>query len=201
MDRFSAYLLLRRFLRRPSSRELALAIEGIMEELADHCAPDQSTEWGILGLLSQLDLEYSARNARVRGATARAQAELEGLAPALARSLESFRGPASSSDARPVEDALVLAEVLGRAALGFEEDALEDPDEETPDEEAPAPRARRERSEGFEADLARALELRAGRGDPAGDRLEGALEGLGLDPARAARLALQGLRRAEGDPR
>ena len=32
IDRFSAYLLIRRFLKRPDSRNQALAVEAIMEE-------------------------------------------------------------------------------------------------------------------------------------------------------------------------
>jgi hypothetical protein len=201
VDRFSAFLLLRRFLRRPPCRELALAIEGIMEELAEHCRPAETATWGVLGLLSQLDLEYSLHNRKAQGATARAQAELEGLDPALARSLEVFRAP--RPDGAPAhEDALVLAEVLGRAALGQDDEALELAVEREGDEAPAPPRPRGARfPDALAAELARRLELSSGRGDAAGDRLDAALAGLGLDPARAAALALRALRRVEADLR
>jgi hypothetical protein len=89
VDRFSAYLLIRRYLRRPASRNHALVVEAIMQELAAR-AGEPGEQWGVLGLLSQLDLEYAERNPRARGVTARQQAELEGLAPEQAACLERW---------------------------------------------------------------------------------------------------------------
>lgn len=87
MDAFSAYLLVRRFLGKPESRRRARHVGAIMEALAEslgHAVED----WRVLGLLSQLDWESAADNPEVRGKLAREQAELEGLDPALALSLE-----------------------------------------------------------------------------------------------------------------
>lgn len=178
MDRFSAYLLIRRGLKRRSSRTQALATEAIMEELAAH-AGQPPEHWGVMGLLCQLDHEYAEHNPRVRGKAARQQAELEGLDPAQAQSLERWCQPAPADDRSQLEHALVLADALAAAAL--------------------------ERGEGYAPELAAILghdlDLRRQRGDAAGELMDGALHALGLEAREAARLALAGLRRIEGDLR
>ncbi len=117
MDRFTAFLLIRRFLKHDPSRNHALAVEAIMEELAGH-AGSEPASWGVLGLLSQLDLEYAAHNPRARGQRAREQAELEGLAPELAASLARWCSLPPLAEPAQVEDALFLASHLAEAALG-----------------------------------------------------------------------------------
>jgi len=176
MDRFTAYLLVRRFLKRPESRNRALATEAIMEELATTLGPAASPapeSWGVLGLLSQLDLEYAEHNLDVRGATAREQAVLEGMDPALADVLASGYEPAEGAVA--IQQALLLADELAGAAL--------------------------ERGPGQVAGLGRELELRRGNGDPRGDRLDQALTALQLSGEQAAALAARALERVAGDLR
>jgi hypothetical protein len=139
VDRFSAYLLVRRFLRRPASRNQALAVEAIMQELAAH-ASEGSELWGLLGLLSQLDLEYAESNPRARGLTARQQAELEGLAPEHAICLERWCAPAAAAQPPPIEDALVVASLLGALALGSSSSEVPDLEEGEPEGVCPGGR-------------------------------------------------------------
>ena len=116
MDRFSAFLLVRRGLKQRESRNLALATEAIMESLAARVG-EPPEQWGVVGLLSQLDVEYSEHNPKARGRTARQQAELEGLDPELAQSLERWCQPDLPEDRPQIEHALVLATALAEAAL------------------------------------------------------------------------------------
>ncbi|HOX42188.1 MAG TPA: hypothetical protein PK668_01260 [Myxococcota bacterium] len=69
MTRFEAWLLLRRHVRTASVRRRALAVEAIMEALAGRLGgePDR---WGLLGLLSELDADFTAANPARRGAVA-----------------------------------------------------------------------------------------------------------------------------------
>lgn len=184
MDRFSAYLLIRRHLKRPASRNQALAVEAVMEELATRLG--QSPErWGVMGMLSQLDLEYAEHNPRARGHVAAEQARLEGLDPGLAECLTRWIEP-GAPDRTPLEQALALATWIAAAALEF-----------------------RERHGGpgagfaaeLEAALAHDLRLRRQAGDPRGDLLDEAQQQLGLAEEELARLALAGLRRVEQDLR
>jgi hypothetical protein len=208
VDRFSAYLLVRRFLRRPDSRNQALAVEAIMQELAEHVR-EAGELWGLLGLLSQLDLEYAERNPRARGVTARQQAELEGLAPEHAICLERWCAPAAPAQpGPPVEDALVVASLLGALALGASSELpdLEEGEPEGRTEQGSTERGRaveRRSTVDLDDDLARRLgrelDLRRQQGDPQGDRLDEALARLRLDGHEAGRLALAGLRRAVQD--
>lgn len=182
MDRFSAYLLVRRHLKRPESRNQALAVEAIMEDLGRQGGGEPGTPWGVLGLLSQLDLEYAEQNPERRGRTAREQAELEGLPAALSRHLEQWcrhlRPEADPTAAlAPVEHALLAATELAAMVL-----------------------ARRESDDAL-LSMAQELELSRGRGDRRGDELDRALEALGLTAEDAARLALDALRRVEQDLR
>jgi hypothetical protein len=199
MDRFSAYLLIRRFLRRSSSRNRALAIEAIMEELARR-AGQPPEAWGVLGLLSQLDLEYAEGNPDARGVTAREQAELEGLDGEEAASLG--RWCSSDGGDTPVEHALILADALAAGALDLPTD--DDVDDESPEDGAaadrPAARAWLFPDE-LAARLERELELARQRGDVAGERLDRALEHLGIESRDAGQLALGALRRAAQDLR
>jgi predicted hydrolase (HD superfamily) len=185
MDRFTAYLLVRRFLKRPDSRNRALATEAIMEELATTLGPAAGTaeaaglggpapeSWGVLGLLSQLDLEYAEHNPDARGVTAREQAVLEGMDPALATMLASWSEPGPS--APPVQQALLLADELAGAALA--------------------------RADGDLSGLGRELELRRGGGDPTGERLDQALTALSLDGEQAATLAARALEKVAAELR
>jgi hypothetical protein len=198
MDRFSAYLLIRRFLRRSSSRNRALAVEAIMEALARR-AGQPPEAWGVLGLLSQLDLEYAERNPDARGATAREQAELEGLAGEQAASLARW---CSSSDAdAPVELALLVADALAVSALDLPSGDDVEEDEPADDE----PRQGVPRAWLFPDDLAsrltQELELARQAGDPRGDRLNRALDRLGIEGRDAGQLALAALRRVAQDLR
>lgn len=175
MDRVSAYLLLRRFLKRPASRNLALAVESIMEELASAVGQGEPETWSVMGLLSQLDLEYAEHNPEGRGVAAREQAELEGLDPMLARSLERWPEPGGAAGAggslRPlVEDALAVAVALAGAAL-----------------------------EGAGSSLPPDVERRMRRAE--GERFMEGLERLGLGRDGAARLGARVLSRLEQDLR
>ncbi len=119
MDRFSAFLLTRRHLKEPSSRNRAVIVESIMELLAQRLGYSPNT-WSLLGLLSQLDLEYSRFNPICRGKTARQQAELEGLDPDLAQSLERWCMPESAAQGHTtLEKALFLAEHLAFSIIDF----------------------------------------------------------------------------------
>jgi predicted hydrolase (HD superfamily) len=182
MDRFSAYLLVRRHLKRPRSRNQALAVEAIMEELA--ALLDQPREaWGVLGLLSQMDLEYADQNPRARGQTASQQARLEGLDEAAARHLERWcrrlspepeAAPAHALE--PVEHALLLATLLAEEAL-----------------EA--------RARDHETLSAQDLDLRRQRGDVLGDGIDAALSELRLPVRAAAELAERAVARIAQDLR
>jgi predicted hydrolase (HD superfamily) len=182
MDRFSAFLLVRRGLKQRESRNLALATEAIMESLAARVG-EPPEQWGVVGLLSQLDVEYSEHNPRARGRTARQQAELEGLAPELAQSLERWRQPGPTEDRTMLEHALVLAAALAEAAL----------------ERGPGPAL--ELDEALAASLGRDLELRRQSGAPDDELKDAALEQLGLSSGEAGHLAVQGLLRAAEDLR
>jgi len=178
-------LLVRRHLKRPASRNQALAVEAIMEELAGHLkrvveqshrapsaplpsgAPPLPAQWGVLGLLSQLDLEYAEQNARMRGKAARQQAELEGLPAEEAVHLERWCG---SEPLDRVELALALATILAELAT----------------EAAPS---------------AHDLGLMRERGDERGQRLDQALEQLGLEARQAAEMATTALHRIAQDLR
>ena len=175
MDRFAAYLLVRRFLKQPESRNRALAAEAIMEELASEVAAagQQSASWGVLGLLSQLDSEYAEHNPKARGFAARDQAVLEGLDPVLAGHLVSCRDPAHDPSA--LEAALLVADHLASAALAAE----------------------RRNAEG----LAGELELQRGYGDPNSDLLDRAMSVLQMTGAQAAMVAMRALERVAEDLR
>jgi len=180
MDRFSAYLLVRRFLRRPESRNRALAVEVIMEELARGLGPlarPAPESWGVMGLLSQLDLEYGESNPEARGKASRDQALLEGLDQELAESLARTNAPGADllANALLVADCLAVM-ALGRSDPGFSDATL-----------APS--------------LARELELRRQTGDAEGDQLDGALSQLRLDSQEVASMAVLGLQRAAEDLR
>jgi hypothetical protein len=182
MDRFTAYLLVRRFLRQRASRNQALVVEAIMEELAvRHGAP--AAVWGLLGLLSQLDLEYAQTNPDARGRTAGEQARLEGLEADLAGHLDRWHDLDPRAAYAPVEDALFLATTITQCAL-----------DRVPDVRALAAEPARE---SWCQDLRR---CRAA-GDPSGDRLDGALSRLVLAEAEAARLATAALRRVAAELR
>jgi len=181
MDRFSAYLLVRRHLKRPESRNQALAVEAIMEDLGRRRG-EPETQWGVLGLLSQLDLEYAEQNPERRGRTAREQSELEGLPAAQSGHLERwcrYLQPEAdpTTELAPVEHALLAATELAGMVLS------------------------RRASDDALLGLAQELELSRGRGDRRGDDLDRALEALGLAAEDAARLALDALRRVEQDLR
>jgi hypothetical protein len=185
MDRFSAYLLVRRFLRTDSARNRALAVEAMMEDLAARLGEPDASVWGLLGLLSQMDLEYAEHNPKARGKTARQQAELEGLSQEAARSLERWCHLASSTEEEPrplLEDALFLADAVGALAWS-------------------SPGDDRSFSEEWAESLGQALDLRRQSGDPAGDRLDAALTRLHLEAMEAARLARSSLGRVEQDLR
>jgi hypothetical protein len=173
MDRFSAYLLVRRHLKRPRSRNQALAVEAIMEELAARL--DQpGEEWGVLGLLSQMDLEFAEQNPKARGQTASQQAVLEGLDGAAAQHLERWCQPLAPEpppgELEPVEHALLLATTLAEEALGSGLSAHD-------------------------------LDLRRQRGDALGDCMDAALSKLGLSVDAAAALVESALKRIAQDLR
>jgi hypothetical protein len=187
MDRFFAYLLVRRHLKRPASRNQALAVEAIMEELAAHLGhpPEQ---WGIVGLFSQLDLEYAEHNPKARGRVAEEQARLEGLEPELAKSLGRWSN--LDADARaPLEHALVLAAWLAEAALAYRRRHRTEGDPEQPF------------SEEISAPLSQDLELQSQAGDHRGDLLDESLQQLAVSADSVTRVALNGLRRVAQDLR
>lgn len=179
MDRFSAYLLVRRHLRRPDSRNQALTVEAVMEQIASHL--DQVPHrWGVLGLLSQLDLEYSEQNPGTRGVTARQQAELEGLDPSEAihlerwcRHLRQAPGPRAADALAPVELGLLLSTIL----------------------------AEHLQPGGSKRSLAHDLELMRGRGDTEGNHLDLTLDQLGIEVEAAAEIMLEALNRIAQDLR
>lgn len=184
MDRFSAYLLVRRHLKRPQSRNQALAAEALMEEFARELGQPQD-RWGVLGMLGQLDLEYAEQNPEVRGRTAREQAEMEGIAPHEAEHLERWCGHLrpprqdAASELADVEHALGLATTLAEEAL--------------------------QRTDGECAvsavSLAHDLELLSQGGDARGDQLDRALDRLSLTAERAAELCVAALQRIAQDLR
>jgi predicted hydrolase (HD superfamily) len=181
MDRFSAYLLVRRHLKRSASRNQALAVEAIMEEIGRRRG-EPAEQWGVLGLLSQLDLEYAEQNPQARGRTAREQAELEGLASPQGQHLERWcrhvRPDADPGELATVEQALLLATVLAEACLAKEEAS---------DEAVPS--------------LARELELMLGRGDRRGEELDRAIDALELTTSEAAVAAVNAMQRIAQDLR
>jgi hypothetical protein len=196
MDRFSATLLVRRTLRRRDSRRHAILVEAIMEELAPR-ASESPECWAVMGLLSQLDLEYSETNPLARGHTSRQQAVLEGVPPELARSLEQWcRVAAPMSEKGPetrplVEDALFLADFLAHGLLARPEA------HSSARQSQAAPAQERGLIEG----LGRELALRRQSGDGRGDRLDAALERLGMDGLRAARATVVAMKRVAQDLR
>ena len=221
MDRFSAYLLVRRHLKRRSSRNQALAVEAVMEALAVHAEQPQ-TEWGVLGLLSQLDLEYAEQNPAARGRAASQQARLEGAPEAHARHLERWCRDAvlaadpgqpedpplqttrqaddgdeeqGDEELHQVEQALLLATTLAEKMLGT--GARTGPGAGAHDEaEARAP------GRVFKADaLAGDLDLRRQQGDPVGDAIDAALTSLDLTASSAANLTLAAFARITQDLR
>ena len=179
MDRFSAYLLVRRHLKRSGSRNQALAVEAIMEEVAAHLE-QPSPPWGVLGLLSQLDLEYAEQNPEVRGRTASEQALLDGLPEADARRLVRCFSPLQAhrddETLEQVELALLGSTLIAEEALGH-------------DRERPA------------ESLAHDLELLRQRGDPRGNALDRALTELQLTAGEAAEKATVALQRIAQDLR
>ena len=184
MDRFSAYLLVRRHLKHTESRNQALAVEAIMEGIAEHQG-QTAQRWGVLGLLSQLDLEYAEQNPEARGCTARQQAELEGMPPQEATHLERWcqhlRRHAGDAvdELAAVEWALVAATVLA-------EETLPRPDWDT---------------EATIRALSHDLELMRQRGDARGNQLDNALDRLSLTEDAAAQLCVAALRRIAQDLR
>lgn len=188
MDRFSAYLLVRRHIKRPENRNQALVAEAIMEELAARLGQSQA-DWGVMGLLSQLDLEYTAQNPAARGRTARQQAELEGLAPEETAPLESwcrhlappsFEGLEQLAPPEPtlLEAGLLVASTMAEGMLA-----------RTPERRAAA------------ESLAHDLQLMSQQGDALGDALERALSRLALEPQVVAELSVAALGRIEQDLR
>lgn len=178
MDRFGVYLLVRQYLKQPDSRNRALLAEAIMEELADH--NDQPREqWAILGLFSQIDLEYAATNPEVRGLAARQHALTEGIAPEQADHLSGWcahlRPAQQAMPMQPAELALLLADHLAQQVL----------------------QNRQADAAGLERDLLLAVQ----QGDARSERLEQSLAGLQLEPEQAGRLAQKALRRIEEDLR
>jgi hypothetical protein len=187
MDRFSAYLLVRRHLKRPASRNQALAVEAIMEDLAVHLG-QPSEQWGIVGLLSQLDLEYALHNPKARGRVAEEQAQLEGLDPELAQCLGRWADP-NAEKRTPLDHALVLAVWLADAALAYRVRHESAVDQEQPfSEELCSP-------------LSQDLELQRQAGDPQGDLLDESLQQLAISTERVTRVALAGLGRVAQDLR
>jgi hypothetical protein len=190
IDRFSAYLLIRRFLKRPDSRNQALAVEAIMEELAGRRGQSRS-DWGIVGMLSQLDLEYTEQNPHARGRTARQQAETEGLTPEEAAPLErwcaSWINPqeegllSRDEEPAPLEDALVLATMAAEGALGRDDYRAVD--------------------ESTAAALSHDLQLRSQQGDRLGDRIDEALQRMSIDAAEIGELTVVALQRVAEDIR
>lgn len=183
MDRFSVFLLVRRHLQRRSSRNQALAVEAIMEDLASHLG-ERAEHWGVMGLLSQLDLEYAEHNPEIRGTSAAQQAEMEGLQPDEARHLRRWclldHGPTSEAPTfAAVEQALFLASYLVEQALVHNNRSLDD-------EAAPH-------------SLSHDLQLARQNGDPRGDRLDQALAQLGIDELQASRITFVALQRVAQD--
>jgi predicted hydrolase (HD superfamily) len=185
LDRFSVFLLIRRHLQRRSSRNQALATEAIMEDLAAHLG-EQAEHWGVMGLLSQLDLEYAQHNPEIRGASAAQQAEMEGLKPDEASHLRRWclldHGQQSEALAfAAVEQALFLASFLAEQALVHNERGFDD--------------------EAVTHSLGHDLELARQNGDPRGDRLDQALSQLGIDTMQASRITFDALQRVAQDLR
>ena len=171
MDRFSAQLILQRQLRQRENRQAARAVEAVMDALAaHHRAADEGVDvelWGTLALLSWADVELCEHNELARGRVASELAQSEGAPAPMCEVLARAR-QAPPDEASALELSLILAEWLG---------------------------ARVEADEALEsATLARELELRAGRGDATGDRIDGALVALALEPPAAAALALAAVR-------
>lgn len=180
MDRFSAYLVVRRHLRWPRSRNRALLAEAVMEQLAAHLG-QPAQPWGVVGLLSQIDLEYARANPDARGGAAAQQARLEGLDEAATGALARWVELDAYEDASALERALVVADAAAAAALG-------EPDAARPDM---PPGAR----------LVRELELARGSGDAAARRLDAALSGLQINGDELANLVQRALRLVEQDLR
>jgi predicted hydrolase (HD superfamily) len=107
MDRTEAYLLVKRQLRQLDSRQRARATEAIMDALATALGKP-AEQWATMGLLLQLDLEYTAHNPDRRGVIARQQSEAQGLAPELGAALERCWQPTGVARA-PLEHGLALA--------------------------------------------------------------------------------------------
>lgn len=121
MDRFSAVLLLRRFLKRKESRRRAEIGETIMQRLSvreneRHKNVSDEESWAVLGLLSHLDLEYAESNRVAQGKTAREQALIEGLSPTLAVHLERWLDD-DRDDLSRVEWALIVAFEFARRSV------------------------------------------------------------------------------------
>lgn len=187
MDRFSVYLLVRRHLKRPDSRNQALAVEAIMEELATHLG-QSSEQWGIVGLFSQLDLEYAEHNPKARGRVAEEQALAEGLDPELAESLRRWSDP-TAQVRTTLDHCLALASWLANAALAYRRRHGQGKDQDQPF------------SDELTSPLCHDLELQCQAGDPQGDLLDEALQRLEISTDNVTRLALAGLERVAQDLR
>jgi predicted hydrolase (HD superfamily) len=109
MDRFSAYLLLKRLLRDPAHRRRARIVAGTMERIAARLAQPEEA-WGVMGLLAHLDVAFTAQNPEARGRVARELAEVEGLGPEVGATLE--RWAAEVANPTPLEHALRLCDRL-----------------------------------------------------------------------------------------
>jgi predicted hydrolase (HD superfamily) len=165
MDRFAAYLLLKRLLRDAAHRRRARIVASAMERLAARLGHPEE-EWAAMGLLMHLDIALTAQNPEARGRVARELAEVEGLSPRLGETLE--RWAAAVDDPRPLEHALRLCDRLAEHAEV--------------------------------SDLPKEIELLRQRGDAAGDRLDAALEELGLSAEEASELFGEAVRSEETPP-
>jgi hypothetical protein len=188
MDRFSAYLLVRRHIKRPENRNQALVAEAIMEELAARLGQPQGV-WGVMGLLSQLDLEYTAQNPAARGRTARQQAELEGLAPEKSAPLEGWCRHLAPPSFEGLEELAPPEPTLLEAGLLVSTSVAENILGRTPERRAAV------------ESLAHDLRLTSEQGDALGDALDRALSRLALDPQTVAELSVAALQRIEQDLR
>ncbi len=110
MDRFTAYLLLKKLVRDPETRHRARVAEHAMAQLATELEQDANS-WAMMGLLLFLDRPDLQHNTRVaRGVVARQQAEVDGLPAELGAALERCWQPVDEPTL--LEDALRLVDWL-----------------------------------------------------------------------------------------
>ena len=106
MNRFDAFLLLRRRVRDRELVKRCLAVEALLEDLAMRLE-GRSEEWGLAGLLHEVDCEFTESNPGSKGTVAADIVRSDGGPAQVVRALMDFRRPGPHED--PLTRALSAA--------------------------------------------------------------------------------------------